>query len=62
MFETIISFGEDIVVSDETLKRTSKAILDVIKKELPEEAQVYSVVKDVLKRSLELAEGKTIML
>ena len=43
MFNTVISFGNGISVSEEVLEKTVEEILQTIKSELPEEAQTYEV-------------------
>ena len=50
MFNTVISFGNDISVPEEVLEKTVEDILQTIKSELPEEAQTYEVYESILCR------------
>ncbi|RHV69811.1 hypothetical protein DXB18_01125 [Clostridium sp. OM02-18AC] len=62
MFNTVISFGNGISVSEEVLEKTVEEILQTIKSELPEEAQTYEVCETVLCRCKDRLQSGRIVL
>mgnify|MGYP000002690590 FL=1 len=62
MFNTVISFGNGISVSEEVLEKTVEEILQTIKSELPEEAQTYEVYESVLCRCKDRLKSGRIVL
>lgn len=62
MFNTVISFGNDISVPEEVLEKTVEDILQTIKSELPEEAQTYEVYESILCRCKDRLQSGRIVL
>ena len=62
MFNTVISFGNDISVPEEVLEKTVEDILQTIKSELPEEAQTYEVYEFILCRCKDRLQSGRIVL
>ena len=61
MFNTVISFGNDISVPEEVLEKTVEDILQTIKSELPE-AQTYEVYESILCRCKDRLQSGRIVL
>ena len=62
MFNTVISFGNDISVPEEVLEKTVEDILQTIKSELPEEAQTYEDYESILCRCKDRLQSGRIVL
>ena len=62
MFNTVISFGNDISVPEEVLEKTVEDILQTIKSELPEEAQTYEGYESILCRCKDRLQSGRIVL
>ena len=62
MFNTVISFGNDISVPEEVLEKTVEDILQTIKSELPVEAQTYEVYESILCRCKDRLQSGRIVL
>ena len=62
MFNTVISFGNGISVSEEEMEKTAEKILQTIKSELPKETQTYEVCEAILCRCKERLYGCLIIL
>lgn len=62
MFLCNIEFSNRLVVSGEVLEAASNKVLEIIKSELPEEAQIYEVYSYILKQCKEKIGGKKIIL
>lgn len=62
MLDTIIRFHNGISVPNTLLDKASKSAIVAIKNELPEEAQVYGVLYEVLERCKQELDSKKIVL
>lgn len=62
MFGPMILFGEEISIPSSALDKACISAINAIKKELPEEAQVYGVISEVLERCKSEIELKRIIL
>lgn len=62
MFNTVISFGNGISISEEEMQETAEKILQTIKSELPEEVQTYEVYEAILCKCKERLQGCLIIL
>lgn len=62
MFESTIQFGKDINLPYSVLDKACISVIETIKKELPPEARVYSVICEILKRCKEEIDLKKIIL
>lgn len=62
MFERTIQFDNDICVSGAILDKVCMSVIETIKKELPEEVQVYEVIDEVLDICKEKIKEKRVIL
>ena len=60
MFDSIMRLGNGVNVSPDILDKACMSAIAAIKKELPEEARVYGVVREVLERCDEELDSKKI--
>lgn len=62
MLETMLQFEGGIEICESTLKRAQECAIDAIKKELPEEAHTYQVLKTIFDECITSIQSKKLVL